>query len=121
MKKTTKPIFFENSRVPALLSKFSPIEIGAITLFPFVFSRQTMGETIRNHETIHFQQQLETGIVGFYIIYVLNYLWLRFKGLDGPEAYMNLLAEKEAYAHEWDADYLLKRKRYQWLKGANDA
>ena len=38
--KKSKPLFFENSVVPALLSALAPIEIGAIIIGPFVFARE---------------------------------------------------------------------------------
>ena len=52
--KNLKPIFIENSKIPVWLSKFAPITIGAIALFPFVFSRHSITEKTRTHETIHF-------------------------------------------------------------------
>ena len=60
MLKNLKPIFIENSKLPAILSYLAPITIGAITLFPFVFARGEISKTTRTHETIHFQQQIET-------------------------------------------------------------
>jgi hypothetical protein len=66
---------------------------------------------------IHFQQQLETGVVGFYIIYILNYLWLWWGEYSGVEAYYNLQAEKEAYGNELNPDYLLERSRWRWIWG----
>ena len=115
--KTMTPIYVENSRVPKMLQRFSPIDIGAITLFPFVFSKELMGNVVRNHEAIHFQQQLETGIIGFYIIYILNFLWLRLAGIGGPTAYKLLKAEKEAYENELNMNYLAERKRWEWIRG----
>ena len=112
-----KPIVIENSRLPALLQRFSPIEISCITLFPFIFAREKIGEFLKNHESIHFQQQLETAVIGFYIIYLLNYLWLRWGEYSKVEAYYNLQAEKEAYGNELNADYLLKRSRWRWIWG----
>ena len=67
--KNWKPIFIENSRVPVWLSYLAPINIAAITLFFLVFSREKMSEVIKRHETIHFQQMLETGVVGF-VVYI---------------------------------------------------
>ena len=110
-----QPIVIENRRVPRLMEKFAPIQISCITLFPFIFCKGTLGKILRNHEEIHFQQQLETGIVGFYILYVFNYLWLRWRGFSGPDAYFELQAEKEAYRRELQFDYLLNRKRWQWI------
>jgi len=112
-----KPFFFENSKVPVFMEKFAPINISAISLFGFVFSKGTMSERVKRHEVIHFQQQLETGMVGFLFIYLWDYAKNRFvKKMDGPEAYLNLRAEQEAYEWDHDEEYLsTKRKRYEWL------
>jgi hypothetical protein len=112
-----KPFFFENSKLPYFLEKFAPIKINAISLFGFVFSKGEMNEATKRHEAIHFQQQLETLMVGFLFIYLFDYvvnLWI--KKMPGSEAYMNLRAEKEAYAKHFDEEYLPKtRKRWAWL------
>ena len=105
----------DNSRIPGLLERVAPIQISCITLFPFIFCKGTLGKILRNHEEIHFQQQLETGIIGFYILYIINYLWLRADGLDGRDAYFELQAEREAYQYELEFDYLLKRERWKWI------
>ena len=110
-----KPIMFENSRVPALLSKVAPIEIEAITLFPFVFSRGKMSEETKRHETIHFQQYLETGIIGFLALYLWDYMISLTKGVKGPEAYRNIRAEVEAWENDSKEDYLQTRKRWAWI------
>lgn len=116
------PWFIENSRIPIWLSKVAPIEINAITLGPFVISRSKMSEKTKRHETIHYQQYLELGFVGFWFIYVWDY----FKGIlkynDGAFAYYNIRLEMEAYKHETDEDYLEVRKRYKWwsMKEGND-
>lgn len=114
--KNLKPFFFENSKLPKFLSHFAPIEIGAISLFGFVFSRGEMSEQTKRHEVIHFQQQIETGMIGFLVIYLWDYaknLWIH--KMDGPTAYRNLRAEKEAYFWDADEDYLENRTRWAWL------
>ncbi len=113
--KHLKPIIFENSKVPVFLSKFAPIEIGAITLFPFVFSRGEMSEETKRHETIHFQQYLETGIVGFLGLYLWDYMISLMKGKKGPEAYRSIRAEVEAWDNDGDEDYLQNRVRWAWI------
>ena len=110
-----KPIFVENSFIPRLLSFFAPIEINAISIFPFVFSRGSMNETTKRHETIHFQQQLETLVIGFYLIYFYDYLRARIKGKTGKDSYLSIRAEVEAYYNEMDVNYLKNRKRWEWL------
>ena len=75
-----KPIIIEGSRIPAFLSNFAPLTIGAITVFPFVITRApkgTMTDTIRRHETIHFHQTMELLIVGMLVIYL--YDWIKGK------------------------------------------
>jgi len=110
-----KPIMFENSRLPVILSKLAPIEIGAITLFPFVFSRGEMSEETKRHETIHFQQYLETAVVGFLALYLWDYVASLLKGLKGPAAYRNIRAEVEAWDNDGNKSYLENRKRWSWI------
>ena len=116
MLKNLKPIFIENSKIPVILSYLAPITIGAIALFPFVFARGEISKTTRTHETIHFQQQLETFIIFFYLIYLWDYVRALLKGVKPKEAYYLLRAEKEAYINEAFPDYLESRKRWNWLR-----
>ena len=110
-----KPIMFEESRLPVILSKFAPIEIGAITLFPFVFSRGKMSEETKRHETIHFQQQLELLFVGQWILYGAFWLIGLCVYRDGAKAYKENPFEREAYRNDDDSGYLATRRRYAWL------
>ena len=110
-----KPIFIEKSKIPKLLSYLSPINIYAIALFPFVFCRDIITERVRNHETIHFQQQIETLVLPFYIIYLYDWLKSKIRGLSGIEAYYAIRAEKEAHLNEHNFKYLKERKRWHWL------
>ena len=108
------PIVIENSTIPRLLSVF--ISIGAITLWPFVISRNKLNSQLLNHETIHIKQQQELLIIGFYLLYVLYWL----KGLwvykDFKIAYYSIPFEEEAYEHEDDMEYLKTRKKFAWWK-----
>lgn len=110
------PIFFENSRIPVWLSKVSPIEIGAITLGPLVFSRGNITDITRNHEAIHWEQYKEGLIIGFLLLYGISYVINRCKGQDGKLAYENIWFEKEAYDNDQNLNYLSERKRYNWVK-----
>ena len=114
--KNWKPIMIENSPIPGWLSVLAPISIGAIALGFVVISKDEMDETTRRHETIHFQQYLETLFIGFLIIYLLNWIWNLMRYGNGAVAYRMLLAEREAYQHEDDEDYLANRKRWKWLR-----
>ena len=120
--KNWKPIMIENSRIPVWLSFFAPITIGAITLGFIVFSRDEMTEQTKRHETIHFQQFLELGFIGFLVLYLWDWFMGFLKYRNGQIAYYEIRAEREAYDNDDDENYLATRKRWQWLKGdINDA
>ena len=112
--KCSQPWFIENSRIPIWLSYLAPINIGAITLGPVVISRDKMSEQTKRHETIHWQQYIELGIIGFPILYFLFWLIALIKYRDGKVAYMMIPFEQEAYDNDEDYVYLLNRKRYRW-------
>ena len=130
--KNWKPFFIENSKVPVWLSYVAPLNIGAITVFFLVFSRGKMDEITKRHETIHFQQTLETGVVGMVALYLWDYLYgfIKYKndwkGQKNPrgreyesaanKSYYRIRAEQEAYDHELDPDYLATRPRFSWIK-----
>jgi len=116
MLRDSKPWFFENSKIPIILSYFTPITIGAITIGPLVFSRGEMSEVTKNHESIHWQQYIETGIVGFVLLYYSYYLYNLLKFRDGKLAYYMIPFEKEAYDNDKDLEYLKTRTRYSWMK-----
>ena len=110
-----KPIFIENSRIPVWLSYLATINIEAITLFFLVFSRGTMSEEIKRHETIHFQQMLETLLIGFIILYYWDYLKGYIKYGHGKIAYHSIRAEQEAYHKASSEFYTNRRKRWRWI------
>ena len=115
MFRNSRPWFFENSKVPVFLSYFTPITIGAITIGPLVFSRGEMSEVTKNHETIHWQQYIETGIIGFIFLYYLFYAINFIRYRDGELAYYMIPFEKEAYDNDNNLEYLETRKRYSWI------
>ena len=92
------------------------IEVGAITLFPFIISREKMSEDTLRHETIHIAQQKELFVLFFYILYGWDYLRGYLKYGDKQKAYFQIRFEQEAYEHMYDEEYLKKRKRFAWRK-----
>ena len=115
--KNLKPIVFENSKIPVILSKVAPIEIWAISLFIFVWCREEASDITRRHETIHFQQQLELLFVFQWILYLgLYVLGLFLQKGNRDEAYRMNPFEREAYENQYDKDYLATRPRYSWIK-----
>ncbi|SVD37231.1 uncharacterized protein METZ01_LOCUS390085 [marine metagenome] len=115
-----KPIYIENSRILAWLSYLAPIKIQAITLGVIVISRNEMSEVTKNHETIHFQQYLETLFLGFLILYFWDWFIGLVKCRDGQKAYLSIRAEQEAYKNQENLEYLpTDRKRWRWLQRPN--
>jgi len=130
--KNWKPIFVENSKIPAILSYVTPIQIWAITLFFIVLCKGKLDEVTKRHETIHFQQMLETGVIGFVVLYLFDYLvglwkyrndWKGQKTTRGYEyksaahkAYHRIRAEQEAYQNEMVSNYPVARSRFSWIK-----
>jgi|TARA_B100000586_G_C19864653_1_gene324313 hypothetical protein len=115
-----KPIYIENSRILAWLSYLAPIKIQAITLGVIVISRNEMSEVTKNHETIHFQQYLETLFLGFLILYFWDWFIGLVKYRDGQKAYLSIRAEQEAYKNQENLEYLpTDRKRWRWLQRPN--
>ena len=112
--KMNLPIFIENSKFVVKISRFAPIEIGAITLGPVVLSRGEMSEDTKRHETIHWYQYKECYIVGFLVLYLLFWVRNLVLGYSGDQAYSNIPFEKEAYDNETDKNYLTNRKKHAW-------
>lgn len=114
--KKLRPIFFEDSKFPVILSKFVPIDVWAISIGPFVWCRGKLSPQTRRHEAIHFFQQLEMLFIFQWICYGSSYLYNRvIRRMDGPLAYRMNAFELEAYNNEADETYLDTRKPYAWL------
>ena len=89
-----------------------------ITLAPFgiyIQEQYIKNEEVINHESIHWQQQMEMLIIFFYLWYGIEWLIRLF--VNGKEhAYYLLSFEQEAFSNENDLKYLNKRKHYIWIK-----
>ena len=60
--KLWKPKFFENSKVPEILSKVAPIHIWAINIGPFVWCNGVLSELDKRLETIGLSAAVGTTI-----------------------------------------------------------
>ena len=87
-----------------------------ITLWPFIFIDKKSEESpvLLNHERIHIRQQLETLIIGFYLIYIIQFLYYRISN-SRYKAYRKICFEREAYNNEENLEYLQSRPLYAWL------
>ena len=106
------PVTIIAPRFTKLMSVF--IDVTAITLFPFIVSREEMNKVTLNHETIHIHQQKELFVLFFYMLYVFDWLKGVVKYKDTKKAYYQIRFEQEAYANMRDSDYLVARKKYAW-------
>lgn len=91
----------------------------AMNILGVIFARKSANplsaKTI-NHEAIHTAQMKELLYVGFYIIYVLEWLYRLVRSIFTKEnAYRSISFEREAYDHDEDMTYIENREPYaQW-------
>jgi hypothetical protein len=114
----------DKGKFKIIVNTFIPFNgFAAMNLFGLIFVRRewfenpllkqaTFDKMIR-HESIHTKQIIETGIIFFYIWYLLEWIVRLFmKG----NAYKSIVFEQEAYANELSIDYLKTRKFWNFLK-----
>ena len=99
-----------------LLTKLFSIVISvyAITLFPFIILSEEVDEYTMNHEMIHFEQQKELFVVGFYILYAYDFVKAMVKYKSKETAYFLIRFEQEAYTYQNDLGYIMDRNKYCW-------
>tara|TARA_B100000029_G_scaffold470753_1_gene509842 strand:+ start:283 stop:708 length:426 start_codon:yes stop_codon:yes gene_type:complete len=118
-----KPIIITNSNVPKILN-FGDVEMYGLCLFPFIFivDMEKINESVYfqkeviNHEKIHFYQIIETGVIGFYLLFLLELLGKSIYYRSIKRGYLNISFEIEAYKNMKNLDYLKHRKKYNWIK-----
>jgi hypothetical protein len=97
-------------------SRFVPYS--AIALYPFIFIRHEElrhNESLIRHEKIHHKQQVELLLIGFYVLYGINYLYNLLRYRNHYKAYREIIFEREAYAMDNDPGYLKRRKVLSFL------
>ena len=88
----------------------------AMALWPFILVVGQASERTMNHERIHHKQQLEMGLIFFYLWYGIEYLIRLIQYKKHDKAYRNISFECEAYLNDFNSSYLKVRKRYSWTK-----
>ena len=90
----------------------------AINLFSVLFIRneykEKLDERILNHEAIHTAQMKELAYVGFYVIYILE--WIYRLIFHTKTAYRGISFEREAYDNQNYVGYLDYRKPFSMWK-----
>ncbi|AUP78645.1 hypothetical protein [Flavivirga eckloniae] len=103
-----------------LISKYLvPKGYTGLTIFPFVFlkSKHLRHRTVLiNHERIHLRQQMEMLVFLFYFMYIVEFLVRLIQYKKWRLAYRNISFEREAYANEFNLDYLKQRSFWSFLK-----
>ena len=100
-----------------LVTRFVPYS--AMALYPFILIKRDdlrNNEELIHHEKIHHRQQLELLLVGFYILYGINYLFNLLKYRSHYKAYREIIFEREAFAMDKDLNYLNNRKMFAFVK-----
>jgi hypothetical protein len=91
-----------------MVIKYSKLPMRGICLFVVILVRDN-SKHLLNHEKIHFRQQLEMLVIPFFLMYILEYLFYLMIYRDHDKAYRTISFEREAYANQYDLDYLKKR------------
>ena len=104
----------------------------AITIGPWIFCKPHTVLTLQEqqHEEIHWEQEKELLIVGFYVLYLLLFVWellrccVQMNRGSSPKghrrslwkrAYRSIAFEREAYYNEGVQFYVRHRRHYAWL------
>lgn len=95
----------------------------AMAIFPFIFINRDLSHMYNNatdnHERIHLDQQLELFLVGFYLIYLIEFLIRLIQYRDWHSAYRNISFEREAYSNQYDLLYTVNRDPFSWIDYIN--
>ena len=75
---------------------------------------EDLSYVIKNHELIHWPQQLQLLLIFFYIWYLIE--WIIRIPINGKKAYKNIAFEREAHFNDQEMDYLETRKFWAFLK-----
>lgn len=88
----------------------------AINLFGVVFAKGECGNRTLRHEYIHTLQMRELWYLGFYILYVAEWVYRLIRMRDSYKAYSMISFEREAYANDNQEDYRSERQRFAWMR-----
>jgi len=103
----------------------------AITLWPFIIisptrltelakakhrDRKNLEIELLRHEYIHYKQQKELFLIGFYVLYIYYFLKQYLKYKNTYIAYHKIPFEVEAHLYQDSIFYILEREKYAWRK-----
>ena len=93
----------------------------ALMLWPWIFVREDKSAKFtpmaKRHEVTHAHQQVECLLVGFLIIYCLEWVAkMPFCRFNAERSYRSISFEQEAYEHQEEIYYNDVRRHFAWLK-----
>jgi hypothetical protein len=91
---------------PRIIEVALPGKLTGITFYPFIFV-EYLDPYLINHEAIHYKQQKELFVIGFYLWYLWE--WIR-------HGYKKNMFEIEAYTHQRNLNYLKTREKYAFFR-----
>lgn len=96
--------------IMVIYNKLIPFEgFKAINLFGIIFARKPLSSKDLVHEWVHTQQMKELLYIGFYLIYLIEWVVRLF--INGKQAYNKISFEQEAYNFTGG-----QRGAFGWLK-----
>ena len=115
-----------------IYNKFIPFgSFKAMAVGPIIFAKSPLNDIDIRHESIHWEQEKELAIIGFYLLYVLMFVWEFIRCIFDKErgaspmgvkrslwdrTYRSIAFEREAYQNERYKDYIKNRRHYAWIK-----
>lgn len=106
------PLIITSKFLTKMFSVF--ISVYAITLYPFIILSEDVDEYTMNHEMIHFEQQKELFVIGFYFLYTYDFIKGIIKYGNTDMAYFRIRFEQEAYNNQNNLGYIHNRNRKHW-------
>lgn len=90
----------------------------AINICGVLFVRKELKKALTevdiNHESIHTAQIKELFYIGFYLLYLIEWVVRLCQHRNFKKAYRSISFEVEAYKYENDAEYLKTREPHAW-------
>lgn len=93
-----------------------PHRFYAINILGIVIARGPLDAVSHRHEYIHTLQQRELLFVGFYLLYVIEWLIRFVQHRSAYRGYLNISFEREAYDNAGKTGYERDRRHYAWVK-----
>lgn len=111
-------LFGAGDKVAILPNHLLPLPgFGCINLFGYLLCRDSICDKTLRHEQIHTVQMREMLYIGFYLWYIIEWVYQGIVRLFNKDMrpYHFITFEQEAYEHDDDPSYLQTRKRWAWV------